>query len=205
MSVSDSFRNGGSYLISQENFDRYIAGRDTIGRPDGQFMVPKQQMDDLMARHPDDVRAWEQELGLQSGSLGQHPYRVDVYDPTQHNLRTPDASLSGANDQFTGTGKTTGGLDEGVTDPFPNPQTSPEVGGISRVGSLERDLNDPNLFQGKPGDITYQDSGQGKSAYGVLSDQPGERNAYAQRTVGGADRRPGKRRGQSVPSVPRGY
>ena len=70
MSVSDSFRNGGSYLISQENFDRYVAGRDTIGRPDGQFMVPKQQMDDLMARHPDDVRAWEQELGLQSGSLG---------------------------------------------------------------------------------------------------------------------------------------
>ena len=190
MKLSADFNSGGSYLISQANYDRYIAGRDAIGRSDGQFMIPKSQMDELLEQYPNDISAWEDQLGLNHGSLGNAPYRVDVNEPSQYNLRAPDKSLSGANDKFTGTGQTTGGWDEGVVDPFPNPERSPGVGSVSRVAGYGYDMNDPHLFdRAAPGDFTYRETDLGKSASGVLSDQPGERNAYAQRTVGGADRR----------------
>ncbi len=49
------FSPGRLYLISQENFDRFVAGRDTIGRPDGQFMAPKGADGRPDGRYPNDV------------------------------------------------------------------------------------------------------------------------------------------------------
>ena len=188
--VSGDFKNGGSYLISQANYDRFIAGRESIGRPDGQFVTPKNQMDDLMNQYPSDPRAWEEQLGLNSGSLGENPYRVDINDPSQFNLREASAEMSGANPQFRGDGKTTGGMDEAVVDPVPNPETHPEVGSVQSARGYGHDLQDPDLFnRNQPGDFRYGESAYGKSAEGTLSTEAGQRNAYAQRTVGGADRR----------------
>lgn len=70
------------------------------------------------------------------------------------------------------------------TDPLSNTNT---VQGSSR--SLSQDLHNENLFhENQPGNYTYQQSEYGKSASGSLELQKGERNAYAQRTVGGEDR-----------------
>ena len=33
--VSADFNNGGSYLLSEANYDRFISGQDLIGRSDG--------------------------------------------------------------------------------------------------------------------------------------------------------------------------
>lgn len=124
MSISPDFENyGGSYLLSQQAAAKYIygGGNDFIGRHDGQFMIPSNQMDELLNRHPNDPRAWEKQLGIEEYNLGNHPVRVDVYSPQAYNLREPTVDLSGSNDKFTGDGKTSGGYNEAVIDPFPNP------------------------------------------------------------------------------------
>ena len=198
---ADFSKHGASYLISEENYDRFIAGHETIGRPDGQFCIPQNQMDDLISNYPNDPQEWEKQLGLNEGSLGDGDIkRVDVQEPANHNLRPPSADMSGANDKYLGTGKVPGGQDEAVMDPFPNPETHPEVGKISTLSptqeqstggsrSLADDLNNKNLFsENKQGDYTYGQSQYGKSASGSLELNKGERNAYAQRTVGGYDR-----------------
>lgn len=51
------------------------------------------------------------------------------------------------------------------------------------------DLNDENLFKDNPPrEYTYSETELGKSASGQLTLTEGERNLYAQRTVGGEDR-----------------
>ena len=61
---SDFEKYGGSYLISNSNYEDYIEGRNEIGRPDGQFMIPSNQMDELLANYPDNPREWESQLGF---------------------------------------------------------------------------------------------------------------------------------------------
>lgn len=135
MSISNDFlNNGGSYLISETNARDYIYKNDPslIGRPDGQFMIPTNQMDELLEKHPNDPRAWEKQLGLSEGSLGEYPLRVDIYSPQQHNLREPTSDLSGSNDKFVPDGKTAGGYDEAIINQFPNPTLS----GNENVGKV---------------------------------------------------------------------
>ena len=113
--VSQNFEeNGGSYLLSDKNYEEHIEGQDNIGRPDGQFMVPSNQMDDLLHNHPNDPREWERQLGLRENSLGdENIHRVDVYHPQDYEPRLPTSDLSGANDKFLeGQGKTPGGQEE---------------------------------------------------------------------------------------------
>ena len=43
--------------------------------------------------------------------------------------------MSRANENFIEGGKTSGGMKEGVIDPFPNPENCPEIGQISPVAS----------------------------------------------------------------------
>lgn len=55
--------------------------------------------------------------------------------------------------------------------------------------SLHDDLNNENLFdENQPGDYEYSENQYGKTAKGQLTLENGQRNAYAQRTVGGNDR-----------------
>ena len=89
---SDFEKYGGSYLISDKNYEKYINGVDNIGRPDGQFMAPKNQMDDLLQNHPNNPREWERQLGLEKNSLGDSNIRrVDVYNPQDYNPRLPSS------------------------------------------------------------------------------------------------------------------
>lgn len=52
-------------------------------------------------------------------------------------------------------------------------------------------MNDPDLFNNnEPGDYGYEsDEERGKSAYGVLADEPSERDSKAQQAAGGENRR----------------
>lgn len=133
--VSRDFEfHGGSYLISDKNYAQYIEGAESIGRPDGQFMIPANQMNELLAKHSDEPREWERQLGLEKGSLGDsNIHRVDVYNPQDYNPRLPTEDMSGANDKFIPGGKTPGGQDECVINQFPNPENNPSVGKITTI------------------------------------------------------------------------
>ena len=156
MSVSDDFNKyGGSYLLSNKAYEDYIQGYDVIGRPDGQFMAPSNQIDDLLQSHPNNPREWERQLGLGENSLGDSNIRrVDVYDPQSYNPRLPSSDLSGSNDKFISGGKTAGGLDECVIDRFPNPESNPSVGKITNLdnriskesanGSIDTETHSPS-------------------------------------------------------------
>lgn len=153
MSVSDDFKNGGSYLISAANADIYINdGQEEIGRQDGQFIIPPNQMDELLESHPNDPRAWEQQLGLPQNSLRDDVYRVDVYHPEDFNLREATPDLSGSNDLYVADGKTAGGYDEAVCSPFPNPslEENSNIGQVSKVPIDKEELKnhpyDPNMM-----------------------------------------------------------
>ena len=145
MDTSKDFRQqGASYLISKENYGRYVYGRDQIGRPDGQFCIPSNQMDELINDYPDNPKEWENQLGLERGSLGDDDIRrVDVYEPQSYNLRPPSEEMSGVNEHYLGTGKVPGGQDEAVIDQFPNPENNPEVGEITTL-SPTKSINESN-------------------------------------------------------------
>ena len=117
-------------------------------------------MDDLIESTGGDPRQLESELGLEEGSLGETPVRVDVNNPGQFNLREPSPELSGSNDLYIGDGTTPGGQSEAVIDPFPNPEYNPDVGQITDVP------------QQKP-EQTYGSSGDG---YDFVGGTSGENN-----------------------------
>jgi hypothetical protein len=139
---TDLFKNGFSYLISEDGYNTWIVNWDYIGRPDGQFGIPPEQMDALMAEHPDDPRAWEDALGMHPGDLGEHPIRVDVNPEYIQNLREATPKMSGSNDKFLGTGKVPGGQDEMVIDQFPNPELYPEVGSLTSAREYSIELTE---------------------------------------------------------------
>lgn len=142
--VADDFNKyGGSYLLSSNNYEDYVQGHNFIGRPDGQFITPSNQIDDMLNKYPDNPREWERQLGLNEGSLGDEKIRrVDVYNPQDYEPRLPTSDLSGANDKFLeGQGKVPGGQDECVINQFPNPDNNPRVGKISEVSCEQYKTN----------------------------------------------------------------
>lgn len=153
--ISSDYESGGSYLVSEAGYDRYIDGQENIGRDDGQFMIPKNQMDDMMQEYPDNPREWENQLGINEGSLGNDKiYRVDINSPEEYNLRQSQPWMSGANEEkFLYGGKVPGGQDEAVTDSFPNPETHSEIGKVSVINVKEQTLNTGSVETGKADDI----------------------------------------------------
>ncbi len=71
--VSEKFDSGASYLISQERYKYYICeegGTGLIGRPDGQFVAPINEMDDVLLQADNAPRIMEELSGLEEGSCG---------------------------------------------------------------------------------------------------------------------------------------
>ncbi|MCM1159578.1 MAG: hypothetical protein NC300_12950, partial [Bacteroidales bacterium] len=148
-SVSGNFDSGASYLLSRDNYEYYICTKGTglVGRPDGQFVAPVSEMDDVLLQADNNPRIMEELLGLDSGSLGESPVRVNILNPKDYDLRLPDASMSGANDNFVpGAGKTSGGVSEGVINQFPNPDYAPEIGSIEKTSTSLDKLKGADSF-----------------------------------------------------------
>lgn len=112
------FEGGASYLVPKPALDKY--GRTMVGRPDGQFIIPSSEMDDLLRAADGDISKIEDALGIPQGSWqGQELIRIDIPKPSNHNLRMTTGAESGANDLFIEGGFTPGGQSEAIIDPIP--------------------------------------------------------------------------------------
>ena len=207
---SDFEQYGGSYLISEKNKARYIDGQDYIGRPDGQFITPSNQMDDMLNKYPDNPREWERQLGLNEGSLGNEKIRrVDVYTPQDYEPRLPTSDLSGANEKFLeGQGKVPGGQDECVINQFPNPENNPNVGRISEIPLGQSRTNDSSSEQARDKSQSGKVAdGGGARAPDVESASPeqksGERGSIPSESTNGSQNNKPTTRGEKPQEAPK--
>ena len=88
-----------------------------VGPPEGTYVLPKSQADELLTKAGGDVNKLEDLLGLDRGTLGNNPVRIDVDNPT--GLRMPSGNERGANDKWLPGGKTSGGTLEATVDQIP--------------------------------------------------------------------------------------
>jgi hypothetical protein len=79
-----------------------------IGPPSGTFVLPKKQADILLQQSGGNIQKLEDLLGLERGTLGNNPVRVDIGNPI--GLRMSDGNELGANNLWIPGGKTSGGL-----------------------------------------------------------------------------------------------
>ncbi len=107
------FNEGGGYLTSKDVLDRF--GRDTLGRPDGQFIMPKAELDALIKRANGDISIIEKELGIPSGAWqGKEIVRIDIPDAKDNGLRIPSGNEAGTNELWLPGGKLPTGKSEAV-------------------------------------------------------------------------------------------
>ncbi|MDR1348461.1 MAG: hypothetical protein LBJ63_08580, partial [Prevotellaceae bacterium] len=85
-----------------------------VGPPNGTFVMPKQQADLLIEQANGNISRLEELLGLEKGTLGNNPVRIDVSNP--NGLRMPSGNESGANLLWIPGGQTTGGVLEATID-----------------------------------------------------------------------------------------
>ena len=112
------FAGGASYFTPKWALDEY--GRDLVGRPDGQFVMTKSQMDDILAWSDGDMALIEAELGIPAGDWQKHEMVIiEIADPKKHNLRIPTGREEGANKLWLPGGKLPTGHDEAVIDAIP--------------------------------------------------------------------------------------
>lgn len=87
-----------------------------IDAPGGTFVLPQKVADNLIRQAGGNVKKLEILLGLENGSLGNNPVRIDISNP--RNLRMPSGNELGANNQWIPGGYTHGGILEAVIDPL---------------------------------------------------------------------------------------
>ena len=106
-------------LTVEEVLDRY--GRDKIGMPDNsQFVMPKAQMDDLVARTGGDVGKLEQALGIPEGAwTNREMVQINIATPRDFNVRMPSGNEMGANNLWLPGGRLPTGQLEAVVDQIP--------------------------------------------------------------------------------------
>jgi hypothetical protein len=121
------FADGATHITTTAQLDRYAAS-PTIGGPNGLFVAPTSQIDELLANGASraDIEA---ALGLEPGALSTGDVvRIDISDPFSRNLSLP---TSGNRFFRPETGLTWGNLNEGViasplkTDPSVKPVIVP--------------------------------------------------------------------------------
>jgi hypothetical protein len=112
------FRNGAWYITSTSALDTY--GRNPIGRPDGQFVMPSSYLDGLMRSTGGNVAELGQALGILSGAWQGTPLdRIDIPDLSSVGLRMATRNESGANALWQPGWYTSGGIREAVTNQIP--------------------------------------------------------------------------------------
>jgi len=112
------FACGASYFAPKWALDKF--GRDNVGRSDGQFVMTKSQLDDVLVRTNGDMALIEKELGIPAGEWQkQEMVVVEIANPNAHNLRMATGREEGANDLWLAGGKLPTGHDEAVTDAIP--------------------------------------------------------------------------------------
>ncbi|MPS74728.1 MAG: hypothetical protein E2590_16465 [Chryseobacterium sp.] len=109
------FEKGASYLVPKKALDTY--GRDVIGRLDGQFVMSKMEMDDLLKKAKGNLSYVEDELGIPPGAWkGKEIVRIDIPNVKKQNPRMATGNESGANDLWLPGGRLPKGYSEVVLD-----------------------------------------------------------------------------------------
>ncbi|MEM4725112.1 MAG: hypothetical protein QXP01_08890 [Candidatus Hadarchaeum sp.] len=118
----EEFRDGGSFVMTKEQYELYVEGQSLIGRTDGVFITTSNFMDRIFAESAGDFSIMERRLGFNPGYFADQGglVRIDVDNPLLYNIRMPSGLESGANTNFRWGGYTSGGVPEAVIDPIPN-------------------------------------------------------------------------------------
>lgn len=112
------FKRGASFLIPENILDKF--GRSILGRSDGQFVMSKQDMDDLLDKVHGEITLIEVELGIPSGLWQNNGLiRIDIPKPKRLHVRIPSGNEIGANELWIPGGKLPNGYSESVVDPIP--------------------------------------------------------------------------------------
>lgn len=119
----DQFSDGGSFVMTRDQYELFVEGREKIGFPDNsQYMTSREYMDSIESKAQGNLSVYEKELGFDPGYFddGGGMVRIDVYSPREHNARIPSGNEMGTNSHFTPGGYTDGGAPECVTNNIPN-------------------------------------------------------------------------------------
>lgn len=110
------FDDGAAYILSKKTYDAYFDGRDKLGWPDGtQFVLPKNEVDNVLNNAGGDLAKLEKELGYNIGSWEDGDYIIMyVNNPKKYNISLPSGNEMGANDNWIPGGYTSGGIPEAV-------------------------------------------------------------------------------------------
>ncbi|MFO1369575.1 MAG: RHS repeat-associated core domain-containing protein [Marinagarivorans sp.] len=112
------FLEGASYFAPKWALDTF--GRELVGRRDGQFVMSKAQLDDVLIKTGGDMAKIETELGIPAGDWQkQEMVVVEIADPKAHNVRMATGREEGANALWLAGGKLPTGHDEAIVDAIP--------------------------------------------------------------------------------------
>ncbi|MYL47225.1 hypothetical protein GLV94_16390 [Virgibacillus halodenitrificans] len=117
------FEKGGSFIMTQKQYIRFVEGNDYIGCPDNtQFIAPKKFIDDIAELANGDITFFEKMLGFDDGHFLSEGglVRFDIREPKDLNLRMPSGNEYGANSHWIPGGYTDGGTAEAIVDKIPN-------------------------------------------------------------------------------------
>lgn len=108
------FEDGAAYITPKTYLDKF--GRDSLGRPDGVFVMPKSELNALLKRANGDVSVIEKELGFPKGALeGKELVRIDIPNVKKTGLRIPSGNEEGASPLWMPGGKLPTGVSEAVS------------------------------------------------------------------------------------------
>jgi len=115
------FRKGASLFVSEEAFEKFMAGKVKVGYPDNtQYVTTKGAADRLMKSAGSDSLEYARRIGFKPQTFeGKRVVRVDFKFRLEYNPRIPTGKEKGANEFFTGTNWTSGGMPEAVFDRIP--------------------------------------------------------------------------------------
>ncbi|MDB6002277.1 MAG: hypothetical protein JWP52_3976 [Rhizobacter sp.] len=111
------FAAGTSFLVPLDCLEKY--GREKLGRPSGQFVMPKAQVDQILRQAQGNVAVVEQMLGLPEGSwAGKTIARIDIAPQALSglNLRMPPGNTKCANELWLAGGYLPTGVAEAMVD-----------------------------------------------------------------------------------------
>ncbi len=99
---------------------RNMARGTRLGRPDGQFVMTRGEIDAMLGRANGDIAIIERELGIPAGTwAGQTLVRIDIPNPRGLNVRMPGGNEAGANALWLPGGRLPTGQLEAVVDQVP--------------------------------------------------------------------------------------
>lgn len=122
----EKFKDGGSYVLTKEQYEMFVEGKSELGCPDNsQYITTTENIDRIIAESGGDIGVFEDKLGFDRGHFenGGGLVRIDVKDPMSLNPRMPSGNEMGANEHYIPGGYTDGpggGSPEIVIDQFPN-------------------------------------------------------------------------------------